>query len=90
MQEHRQKYVWSFWIISIIIISILYIGCTNGNPFQYREDVAKQMSLALQQKDVYCREKLNHIDSIRNFLNTNIKRMTDEEKFQVNANLYNE
>lgn len=48
------------------------------------------MSLALQQKDVYCREKLNHIDSIRNFLNTNIKRMTDEEKFQVNANLYNE
>lgn len=48
------------------------------------------MSLALQQKDMYCQKKLNRIDSIRNFLNVNEKRMTDEEKFQINTNLYNE
>lgn len=34
--------------------------------------------------------KLNDIDSIRNFLNTNSNRMTCEEKFQVNVDLYNE
>lgn len=90
MQEHRQKYVWDFWIIFFIIISIFYMGCTSGKPFQYREEVAKQMSLALQQKDVYNQMKLNDIDSIRNFLNTNSNRMTCEEKFQVNVDLYNE
>ena len=89
MQEHRQKYVWDFWII-FFIISIFYMGCTGGNPIQYREEVAKQMSLALQQKDVYNQMKLNDIDSIRNFLNTNSNRMTCEEKFQVNVDLYNE
>ena len=66
------------------------MGCTSGQPFQYREEVAKQMSLALQQKDVYNQMKLNDIDSIRNFLNTNSNRMTCEEKFQVNVDLYNE
>ena len=66
------------------------MGCTGGKPFQYREEVAKQMSLALQQKDVYNQMKLNDIDSIRNFLNTNSNRMTCEEKFQVNVDLYNE
>ena len=66
------------------------MGCTSGNPIQYREEVAKQMSLALQQKDVYNQMKLNDIDSIRNFLNTNSNRMTCEEKFQVNVDLYNE
>ncbi len=66
------------------------MGCTSGKPFQYREEVAKQMSLALQQKDVYNQMKLNDIDSIRNFLNTNSNRMTCEEKFQVNVDLYNE
>ena len=90
MQEHRQKYVWDFWIIFFIIISIFYMGCTSGKPFQYREEVARQMSLALQQKDVYNQMKLNDIDSIRNFLNTNSNRMTCEEKFQVNVDLYNE
>lgn len=90
MQEHTQKYVWDFWIIFFIIISIFYMGCTSGKPFQYREEVAKQMSLALQQKDVYNQMKLNDIDSIRNFLNTNSNRMTCEEKFQVNVDLYNE
>jgi putative transcriptional regulator len=90
MQEHRQKYVWDFWIIFFIIISIFYMGCTSGQPFQYREEVARQMSLALQQKDVYNQMKLNDIDSIRNFLNTNSNRMTCEEKFQVNVDLYNE
>ena len=66
------------------------MGCTSGKPFQYREEVARQMSLALQQKDVYNQMKLNDIDSIRNFLNTNSNRMTCEEKFQVNVDLYNE
>lgn len=66
------------------------MGCTSGQPFQYREEVARQMSLALQQKDVYNQMKLNDIDSIRNFLNTNSNRMTCEEKFQVNVDLYNE
>lgn len=66
------------------------MGCTSGKPFQYREEVAKQMSLALQQKDVYNQMKLNDIDSIRNFLNTNSNRMTCKEKFQVNVDLYNE
>lgn len=90
MRKHRQKYVWDFWILSFIVISIFYMGCTSGKPSQYREEVAKQMSLALQQKDMYCQKKLNRIDSIRNFLNVNEKRMTDEEKFQINTNLYNE
>lgn len=58
------------------------MGCTSGQPFQYREEVARQMSLALQQKDVYNQMKLNDIDSIRNFLNTNSNRMTCEEKGQ--------
>lgn len=66
------------------------MGCTSGKPFQYREEVARQMSLALQQKDVYNQMKLNDIDSIRNFLNTNSNRMTCEEKFQVNVDLYAE
>ena len=90
MQEHRQKYVWDFWIIFFIIISIFYMGCTSGKTFQYREEVDRQMSLALQKKDVYNQMKLNDIDSIRNFLNTNSNRMTCEEKFQVNVDLYNE
>ncbi|WP_270300841.1 DUF6377 domain-containing protein [Bacteroides thetaiotaomicron] len=91
MKKLRQKYGLVLWMIAFVITSIFYMGCTaKGKTFENKGEIVGQMSLALQQKDVYCREKLNHIDSIRNFLNTNIKRMTDEEKFQVNANLYNE
>ena len=90
MQEHKQKYIWGFWIISFVITSIFYMGCSGEKTFGNKEEIAGQMSLALQQKDMYCQKKLERIDSIRNFLNVNEKRMTDEEKFQINANLYNE
>lgn len=90
MQEHKQKYIWGFWIISFVITSIFYMGCSGEEPFGNKEEIAGQMSLALQQKDMYCQKKLDRIDSIRNFLNVNEKRRTDEEKFQINANLYNE
>lgn len=87
MQEHKQKYIWGFWIISFVITSIFYMGCSGEEPFGNKEEIAGQMSLALQQKDMYCQKKLDRIDSIRNFLNVNEKRRTDEEKFQINAKL---
>lgn len=90
MQERGQKYIWGFWIISFVITSIFYMGCSGEKPFGNKEEIAGQMSLALQQKDMYCQKKLERIDSIRNFLNVNEKRMADEEKFLINANLYNE
>lgn len=90
MQEHKQKYIGGFWIISFVVASIFYMSCTGGKSFENKEEIVEQVSLALQQKDVYCQKKLICIDSIRNFLNTNVERMTDEEKFQINSRLYNE
>ena len=53
MQEHKQKYIWGFWIISFVITSIFYMGCSGEEPFGNKEEIAGQMSLALQQKDMY-------------------------------------
>ena len=61
------------------------MGCSGEEPFGNKEEIAGQMSLALQQKDMYCQKKLDRIDSIRNFLNVNEKRRTDEEKYQVKS-----
>ena len=82
MQEHKQKYIWGFWIISFVITSIFYMGCSGEEPFGNKEEIAGQMSLALQQKDMYCQKKLDRIDSIRNFLNVNEKRGRTKKSFR--------
>ena len=56
------------------------MGCSGEEPFGNKEEIAGQMSLALQQKDMYCQKKLDRIDSIRNFLNVNEKRSLNHEK----------
>ena len=33
MQERGQKYIWGFWIISFVITSIFYMGCSGEKPF---------------------------------------------------------
>ena len=45
MQEHRQKYVWDFWIIFFIIISIFYI-CLLYTSYDIKKDPFEMNNLA--------------------------------------------
>ena len=63
MQEHKQKYIWGFWIISFVITSIFYMGCSGEAPFGNKEEIAGQMSLALYNRRI-CIAKRNWIVSI--------------------------
>lgn len=90
MRKIKKKYSFSLAVIFLLITSIFYMGCSQNRQAGKKEEIAKKMSLALQQKKVYRQRKIERIDSIRNLFDANKKTMAKEEIFKEYVNLYDE
>lgn len=90
MQKIIQKYSWGFLLTFAVLSSIFYASCSGNEHFKNKEEIESKMSIALQHKEMYRQKKIERVDSIRNILNTSKQTLTNEEKFQIYANLYSE
>ena len=90
MQKVKQKYIFVWGMIFLIITSMFHMGCSLNPQTGKKKEIEKKMSLALSQKEMYRQEKIERVDSIKHFLHANEKAMTKEDLFKIYANLYSE
>ncbi|MCS2585402.1 DUF6377 domain-containing protein [Bacteroides sp. BFG-551] len=90
MQKVKQKYGFIFLMISFILTSLFYMGCSQRKQVRNKKEIEKRISPVLQQKRTYRQEKIERVDSIKHFLHTNENAMHEEDIFKEYMNLYNE
>lgn len=90
MLKVKQKYGFSWGMILLILTSLFTMGCSQRKQVGNKKEIKKRISLVLQQKEMFRREKIERVDSIKSLLHTNEKTMSEEEMFKEYMNLYNE
>lgn len=90
MPKFKQLYILVFVIFFLILFSICYVGCSERERFNDREDIGKRMALVLSQKEMFRQKKISRIDSIKNYLKVNEKVVASKDEFEICWNLYDE